>query len=235
MVARVEVTLTEPQPDGSWRALAKPLRKLAEGEDIVFAAGLVARVAERGAEDVRLAFNLDGPAFDAALETGGPNARCRPILKRAARPMNRTAPITRPFSRVMPGAVAAPTASLHFDEDLLAQLRAKGVEFAEVTLHVGAGTFLPVKTDDVSNHKMHAEWGHVSETAAAQITRARAEGRRVIPVGTTALRVIETAATGPGQIAPYTGMTDIFHHPRLPLSDCQRVDDQFPPAEIDAD
>jgi S-adenosylmethionine:tRNA ribosyltransferase-isomerase len=87
------------------------------------------------------------------------------------------------------------------------------VEFAEVTLHVGAGTFLPVKTDDVSAHKMHAEWGQVTQTAASQIARARAEGRRVIPVGTTALRVLETAATGPGQIAPWAGMTDIFITP----------------------
>ena len=134
--------------------------------------------------------------------------------------MSRTAPITKRFFAREAGAVAAPPPRLlHFDEDLLAQLRARGVEFAEVTLHVGAGTFLPVKTDDVTDHKMHAEWGQVGATAAAQIARARAEGRRVIPVGTTALRVIETAATGPGQIAPYTGMTDIFINTGLSLSE----------------
>jgi len=212
VVARVEITLTEPQPDGSWRALAKPLRKLAQGEGIVFAAGLVATVAERGADDVRLRFNLDGPAFDAALEQAG-QMPLPPYIeaRRKADEQDRTDYQTV-FAREA-GAVAAPTASLHFDEDLLAQLRARGVEFAEVTLHVGAGTFLPVKTDDVTDHKMHAEWGQVGATAAAQIARARAEGRRVIPVGTTALRVIETAATGPGQIAPYTGMTDIFITP----------------------
>jgi S-adenosylmethionine:tRNA ribosyltransferase-isomerase len=212
VVARVEITLTEPQPDGSWRALAKPLRKLAEGEEIVFAAGLVGKVVERGAEDVRLSFNLDGPAFDAALDQAG-QMPLPPYIeaRRKADEQDRTDYQTV-FARDA-GAVAAPTASLHFDEDLLAQLRARGVKFAEVTLHVGAGTFLPVKTDDVSEHKMHAEWGQVSATAAAQINRARAEGRRVIPVGTTALRVIETAATGPGQIAPYTGMTDIFITP----------------------
>ncbi|MBN2760175.1 MAG: tRNA preQ1(34) S-adenosylmethionine ribosyltransferase-isomerase QueA [Rhodobacteraceae bacterium] len=212
VVAKVEITLTEPQPDGSWRALAKPLRKLAEGEEVVFAAGLVGKVVERATEDVRLAFNLTGPAFDAALEQAG-QMPLPPYIeaRRKADEQDRTDYQTV-FARDA-GAVAAPTASLHFDEELLAQLRAKGVEFAEVTLHVGAGTFLPVKTDDVTDHKMHAEWGQVGEHAAAQITRARAEGRRVIPVGTTALRVVETAATGPGQIAPWTGMTDIFITP----------------------
>lgn len=212
VVAKVEVTLTEPQPDGSWRALAKPLRKLAESEDIVFAAGLVATVVERGAEDVRLRFNLDGPAFDAALDKAGQMPLPPYIESRRKPDAQDRADYQTVFARDA-GAVAAPTASLHFDEGLLADLRARGVEFAEVTLHVGAGTFLPVKTDDVSNHQMHAEWGQVSAEAAAQITRARAEGRRVIPVGTTALRVIETAATGPGQIAPWAGMTDIFITP----------------------
>ncbi|NBB96643.1 MAG: tRNA preQ1(34) S-adenosylmethionine ribosyltransferase-isomerase QueA [Alphaproteobacteria bacterium] len=212
VVARVEITLTEPQPDGSWRALAKPLRKLAEGEEIVFAAGLAATVVERGAEDVRLAFNLTGPAFDTALEQAGQMPLPPYIEARRKADDQDRADYQTVFARDA-GAVAAPTASLHFDADLLDQLRRNGVEFAEVTLHVGAGTFLPVKTDDVTDHKMHAEWGQVDEAAAARITRARAEGRRVIPVGTTALRVLETAATGPGRIAPYTGMTDIFITP----------------------
>lgn len=212
VVARVEVTLADPQPDGTWRALARPLRKLAEGEEIVFAAGLEGKVVERGTEDVRLAFNLDGPAFDAALDQAGKMPLPPYIEARRKADEQDRRDYQTVFARDA-GAVAAPTASLHFDEDLLAQMRDRGVEFAEVTLHVGAGTFLPVKTDDVSDHKMHAEWGHVSAQAATQIARARAEGRRVIPVGTTALRVIETAATGPGQIAPYTGMTDIFITP----------------------
>ena len=111
------------------------------------------------------------------------------------------------------GAVAAPTASLHFDDDLLAALRGMGVEFAHVTLHVGAGTFLPVKTDDVSQHRMHAERGIVTPDAAAAITTARAEGRRVIAVGTTALRLIESAAGPDGTVRPFDGETDIFIRP----------------------
>ena len=111
-----------------------------------------------------------------------------------------------------PGAVAAPTASLHFDAPLLEALAAQGVAFTHVTLHVGAGTFLPVKVEDVTTHKMHAEWGEVSESAAAEIAATRAAGGRIIPVGTTALRLIESAAQG-GGIAPWRGETDIFIYP----------------------
>jgi S-adenosylmethionine:tRNA ribosyltransferase-isomerase len=110
------------------------------------------------------------------------------------------------------GAVAAPTASLHFDEPLLAALKAKGVEFTHVTLHVGAGTFLPVKVDDIRDHKMHAEWGEVTADAVAEIEATKAAGGRVIPVGTTALRLIESAARG-GNLKPWQGETDIFITP----------------------
>lgn len=111
------------------------------------------------------------------------------------------------------GAVAAPTASLHFDEPLLESLRAHGVAFTKVTLHVGAGTFLPVKVEDVTTHRMHGEWGEVSDSAAAEIAATKAAGGRVIPVGTTALRLLETAARDTGAIAPWQGVTDIFIYP----------------------
>ena len=111
------------------------------------------------------------------------------------------------------GAVAAPTASLHFDETLLKALAAKGVDFTEVTLHVGAGTFLPVKVDDVTTHKMHAEWGRVTAAAADEINATRRAGGRVIPVGTTALRLIESAADMKGVLHPWEGETDIFIYP----------------------
>jgi S-adenosylmethionine:tRNA ribosyltransferase-isomerase len=210
--AKVEITLMEPLPGGQWRALAKPLRKLAEGEEIIFSDRLRAHVVTRTEEDVTLHFPLTGPDFDAALEEAG-QIPLPPYIagKRAADAQDRDDYQTV-FAQT-PGAVAAPTASLHFDEGLLAQLRAMGVEFAEVTLHVGAGTFLPVKVDDVRDHKMHAEWGQITRGAAEQITRAKREGRRVIPVGTTALRLLETAATAHGQIAEWTGKTDIFITP----------------------
>jgi S-adenosylmethionine:tRNA ribosyltransferase-isomerase len=109
--------------------------------------------------------------------------------------------------------VAAPTASLHFDADLLAALEAQGVRRTMVTLHVGAGTFLPVKVENVEEHRMHAEWGEIGREAAEAVAETVATGGRVIPVGTTALRLLETAATGRGRIAPWTGETDIFIRP----------------------
>lgn len=218
--AKVEITLTDPLPDGNWRALAKPLRKLANGEEIVFSEALRAVVVERGAEDAILRFNLSGEAFDAALDAAGQMPLPPYIAGRRAADAQDRADYQTVFARD-PGAVAAPTASLHFDEELMADLRALGVEFAEVTLHVGAGTFLPVKVDDVRDHRMHAEWGHVTSDAAAQIMAARARGGRIIPVGTTALRLIETAATGPGRIGEWSGKTDIFITPgfRFQLAD----------------
>lgn len=210
--AKVEITLTEPQPDGSWRALVKPLRKLAQGEVIHFTERLSATVVERGSEDVMLRFNLDGDAFDAALDQAGQMPLPPYIAGRRAADAQDREDYQTVFAQT-PGAVAAPTASLHFDAALLAELRAMGVGFAEVVLHVGAGTFLPVKVDDVRDHKMHAEWGQVTPEAAAQIVATKAAGGRVIPVGTTALRLIETAATGSGQISAWSGKTDIFITP----------------------
>lgn len=209
--AKVEITLLEPATEG-WTALAKPLRKLAEGEEIVFSDALRATVAERGADRVRLVFNCTGDDFDAALAQAGAMPLPPYIAaKRAADAQDRDDYQTVFAARK--GAVAAPTASLHFDEALLAALRARGVEFSFVTLHVGAGTFLPVKVDDVTTHKMHAEWGEISDRAAAEILATRADGRRVIPVGTTALRLIETAAAQPGGFGPWEGDTDIFIYP----------------------
>lgn len=210
--AKVEITLLEPLPGGDWRALAKPLRKLAQGERIVFTDALQADVVEKGAEDLTLRFTLTGPDFDAALDAAGQMPLPPYIAGRRAADEHDRDDYQTVFARDR-GAVAAPTASLHFDNALLDDLRALGVEFVDVTLHVGAGTFLPVKVDDVREHKMHAEWGNITATAAAQIARAKSEGRRVIPVGTTALRLLETAATGPGQIAAWTGKTDIFITP----------------------
>ncbi len=209
--AGIEVTLLEPRPDGSWQVLAKPARKVRDGEEIHFAPGFSARVTGRAEGQLNLAFSLSGDDFDAALEAAG-FMPLPPYIaaKRAADAQDRTDYQTV-FARHS-GAVAAPTASLHFDRALLEEIAAMGVDFTEVTLHVGAGTFLPVKVDDVREHKMHAEWGEVSEQAAAEINATRAAGGRVIAVGTTACRLIESAAASEG-IAPWTGETDIFIRP----------------------
>ncbi|MBA3910523.1 MAG: tRNA preQ1(34) S-adenosylmethionine ribosyltransferase-isomerase QueA [Rhodobacter sp.] len=210
-VARIEITLLEPGAQG-WRALAKPLRKVNEGEVIRFSDRLSATVAARTETDLTLTFALRGDDFDKALAEAGVMPLPPYIAaKRAADDLDRTDYQTV-FARHA-GAVAAPTASLHFDEALLRALTAKGVTFTEVTLHVGAGTFLPVKVEDVTSHRMHAEWGRVSATAAAEINATRRAGGRVIPVGTTALRLIESAASPDGTLHPWEGETDIFIYP----------------------
>ena len=209
-VARVEITLLEAVV-GGWKALAKPLRKVNVGEVIVFSDQLAATVSAKGAADLTLAFNLTGAEFDAALNTTG--AMPLPPYIAALRPADDQdrSDYQTVFARYS-GAVAAPTASLHFDANLLAALAAQGVAITEVTLHVGAGTFLPVKVEDVTTHRMHAEWGEVTAAAAAEINATKAAGGRVIPVGTTALRLIETAAAS-GRVEPWVGPTDIFIYP----------------------
>lgn len=211
VTARIEVTLMEPAASGAWRALAKPLRKVAAGEVIRFAEGLEAEVVARGTDDLQLRFNLEGDAFEAALAQAGTMPLPPYIAAKRAPDAQDNDDYQTVFARHV-GAVAAPTASLHFDAALLEALAARGVQFTEVTLHVGAGTFLPVKVDDVTTHRMHAEWGEVTDAAAAAINATKAAGGRVIPVGTTALRLIESAARD-GRIHPFRGTTDIFIYP----------------------
>jgi len=211
VAAKIEVTLLEPRADGCWSALLKPLKKIKIGEDVVFGDGFSATLEATEDGQGHLRFNLAGDDFDAALALAG--AMPLPPYIAAKRPAD--AQDKQDYQTVWArnsGAVAAPTASLHFDEALLAGLAAKGVAFTHVTLHVGAGTFLPVKVEDVTTHKMHAEWGRVSDQAAAEIAATKAAGGRVIPVGTTALRLIESAARG-GEIASWEGETDIFIYP----------------------
>ncbi|WP_410219375.1 tRNA preQ1(34) S-adenosylmethionine ribosyltransferase-isomerase QueA [Paracoccus sp. (in: a-proteobacteria)] len=210
-VARIEVTLLEPAAEG-WTALAKPMRKLRPGERIRFGESLSAEVAEMTETGLRLVFDTTGEAFDAALAEVGAMP-LPPYIASLRAPDAQDRQDYQTVWAARQGAVAAPTASLHFDAPLLDALQARGVEFVHVTLHVGAGTFLPVKVEDVTTHRMHAEWGEVSATAADAITRAKAEGRRIIPVGTTALRLIESAATADGELAPFQGTTDIFIYP----------------------
>ena len=209
--AAIEATLLDPQADGSWTALIKPLKKVRQGEEIVFSNDLSATLNQIANGQAFLQFNLTGEEFDRALAQAGEMPLPPYIVaKRAADEQDKTDYQTI-WARHS-GAVAAPTASLHFDEMLLQALAAHGVEFTHVTLHVGAGTFLPVKVEDVATHKMHAEWGRVSEQAATEIAATKAAGGRVIPVGTTALRLIETASRE-GGIAPWEGETDIFIYP----------------------
>ncbi|MBO9466025.1 tRNA preQ1(34) S-adenosylmethionine ribosyltransferase-isomerase QueA [Tropicibacter sp. R15_0] len=209
--ARIEVTLLEPRADGCWSGLVKPLKKIKEGEEVVFSPELSAVLEAKEDGQGVLRFNLTGEDFDTALNAAGAMPLPPYIAaKRAADEQDHEDYQTVWAKNT--GAVAAPTASLHFDDELLKALREKGVTFSHVTLHVGAGTFLPVKVDDITNHKMHGEWGEVSDQAVAEIKATQEAGGRVIPVGTTALRLIETAARS-GEIAPFKGVTDIFIYP----------------------
>ncbi|MDG1338454.1 MAG: tRNA preQ1(34) S-adenosylmethionine ribosyltransferase-isomerase QueA [Paracoccaceae bacterium] len=206
--AAIDVTLLTPQADGAWTALIKPLKKVTEGEDIVFSDDLSATLIGKEDGQGRLKFNLTGDDFDAALAAAGAMPLPPYIAaKRAADAQDHTDYQTV-WARHQ-GAVAAPTASLHFDQPLLEALNAKGIQFTYVTLHVGAGTFLPVKVDNIADHKMHSEWGQITHAAADAINSTTG---RVIPVGTTALRLIESAAQN-GRLAAWEGPTDIFITP----------------------
>lgn len=221
-VARIEATLVKREGSNLWRALAKPAKRLAPGDRIRFGeasesmacllAALDADVVERNEGEVLLSFHLDGAALDEAIERLGHMPLPPYIAARRADDESDARDYQTMFARE-PGAVAAPTAGLHFTPELIAAIEAKGVAIHRVTLHVGAGTFLPVKADDTDAHVMHSEWGEVGAEAAAALNAVRAAGGRIVAVGTTALRVLESAATEEGVIRPYTGETAIFITP----------------------
>ena len=210
--AKIEVTLLDPDTEGCWSALIKPLRKVQVGEVITFSDQFHAELCEKRDGQAILRFNLTGDAFDGVLEQAGAMPLPPYIASKRAADDQDKEDYQTVFAKHR-GSVAAPTASLHFDEGLLDALIAKGVDITYVTLHVGAGTFLPVKVDDVTTHKMHKERGEVTPEAAAEILATKSAGGHVIPVGTTALRLVEAAARDTGQIAPWKGATDIFIYP----------------------
>jgi len=205
--AAIELLLNRAEPDGTWLALARNAKRLRPGDTLAVdgAPALTPRVVARDGDTVRLDFGADPAALLAALEAAGEV----PLPPYIARPDGPTEADRADYQTVFartPGAVAAPTASLHFTPALLDALAARGVRLATVTLHVGAGTFLPVRGDDFGQHRLHAEWGEVTEDAAAMINAAR----RIVAVGTTALRLLETVATGERAVAPWRGLTDLY-------------------------
>ncbi|MCW3475873.1 tRNA preQ1(34) S-adenosylmethionine ribosyltransferase-isomerase QueA [Limobrevibacterium gyesilva] len=210
--ARISITLDRPRADGAWHALARNARRLRPGDTLRFdgAEDLVATVRERDADGgVALDFNLHDHAFTEALHRAGALA-LPPYIARSAGPsIEDAADYQTVFARAE-GAVAAPTAGLHFTPSLLAALDDAGILRVTVTLHVGAGTFLPMRHDDVSQHRIHSERGEVTPQAAAAINAARTNGGRIVAVGTTSLRLLETAADDAGRIRPFAGDTDLF-------------------------
>ena len=210
--AGVEVTLHRRQADGAWRAFARPARKLSPGDRIDFAPNLAAEVRAKGdGGEVTLDFDMGDAELMRALDAHGAMPLPPYIKRPTADPLDQ-ADYQTLFAR-HDGAVAAPTAALHFTPGLMEGLAARGVAHTFLTLHVGAGTFLPVKTEDTADHRMHAERGMVPGTAAEAINAARAAGGRVVAVGSTVLRLLETAADEQGRVAPFEGETDIFITP----------------------
>lgn len=210
--ARIGVTLDQPRADGTWHALARNARRLREGDMLTFDGGgeLAAEVVSRDRDGgVTLRFNRTDDDFVTALRQSGALA-LPPYIHRPLGPEPSDARDYQTIFAARDGAVAAPTAGLHFTPPLLAELDARGVQQVTVTLHVGAGTFLPVRTDDVTQHEMHTERGRISHAAARAINHARAAGGRIVAVGTTSLRLLESAVADDGTILPFTGETSLF-------------------------
>jgi S-adenosylmethionine:tRNA ribosyltransferase-isomerase len=222
-VAQIGVTLHARENDNTWRAFARPAKRLQVGERIRFGessesmacllAALDATViAKDEGGEVTLAFDLTGPALDEAIASLGQMPLPPYIASRRAPDAQDERDYQTIFAE-KPGAVAAPTAGLHFTPELIADIEARGIAVHRATLHVGAGTFLPVKIEDTRDHHMHAEWGRLSAETADALNSRRARGGRIVAVGTTALRLLESAADETGSIRAFSGETSIFIEP----------------------
>jgi S-adenosylmethionine:tRNA ribosyltransferase-isomerase len=219
--AHVVVNLSKRVDDSHWRAFARPGRRLEVGDTIIFRAeGRVCFadaldatiVAKTDAGEVELAFRRYGAYLDEAIAAIG-EMPLPYYIARKRKPEEADRASYQTIYARKDGAVAAPTAGLHFTQDLFAVLDQRGISRHYVTLHVGAGTFLPVKSDDTANHRMHAEWGEVTPDAASALNAVRASGGRIVAVGTTSLRVLESAARDDGVIQPIAGETSLFITP----------------------
>ncbi len=210
--AKIEVTLLASEQESTWSALIKPLRKVRVGEKITFDKSFEAKLIEKVDGQGLLHFNKDNIEFLNQLEELGTMPLPPYIASKRQSDKRDNLDYQTIFAQKI-GSVAAPTASLHFDLGLLEKLKIKGVETSFITLHVGAGTFLPVKSEDIKKHKMHAEFGEINQKTVDEIRQTKKNGGRVIPVGTTALRLLETAAQSNDILSEWSGKTDIFIYP----------------------
>jgi S-adenosylmethionine:tRNA ribosyltransferase-isomerase len=210
---KIEVLLCRRLAPDRFLALARPARKLSPGDRLALGETIEAEVRGRGdAGEVELGFAASGAALDRAIAAEGETPLPPYIAGRRKADAKDRADYQTVYARV-DGSVAAPTAGLHFTPSLFEALAARGVGRESVTLHVGPGTFLPVSADDTAGHKMHPELAILTEAAAARLNAARAAGGRIVAVGTTSLRTLESAADESGRIAAFTGETDIFITP----------------------
>lgn len=209
---RTEVMLHLREAPDRWRAFARPAKRLAAGDALRFGTLSATVIEKADAGEIVLAFDRAGPDLDAAIALEGA-LPLPPYIAGKRATDSRDATDYQTVYAKNPGAVAAPTAGLHFSDALLADLDAAGLVRHHVTLHVGAGTFLPVKADDTDAHRMHAEIGILDAATADALNTARAAGGRIVAVGTTALRLLESAARPDGSLAPFSGPTEIFITP----------------------
>ncbi|GAB5469547.1 MAG: tRNA preQ1(34) S-adenosylmethionine ribosyltransferase-isomerase QueA [Rhodospirillales bacterium] len=207
--AKVEVTLHKQEAPSVWLAFARPARKLTPGDRLIFPADLEARVETKGeAGEVTLAFDAEEAELLAYLERHG-GMPLPPYIRKGKGDAEDLADY-QTLHAEKPGAVAAPTAGLHLTSGLRAALTLRGVAVTSLTLHVGAGTFQPVRDEDPRRHSLHQEWGEISEAAVTAVTEAKARGGRIVAGGTTALRLLESAADARGVLRPFRGETGIY-------------------------
>ncbi len=195
-----------------WKAFVRPAKRIRQGDQLIFGSGLKAEVISREGAEATLKFFMNYHKFrEGLLKVGAP-----PLPPYIARKRSLTEHDIDDYQThfaVEEGSVAAPTAGLHFTNELLENLNAKGVGLETITLHVGAGTFLPVSVDDTKDHQMHSEWGEITLDQAARINKIKKNGGRIVAVGTTSLRLLESATDESGIVQPFCGDTDIFITP----------------------
>ena len=202
---------SENMKEVRWRAFARPAKRLREGDKLIFSPILSSTVIMRNAAEVELKFNTQSDSFSEALQATG-EMPLPPYIGRKREVDEKDQQDYQTVFATRQGSVAAPTAGLHFTDEIFTSLEKKHVRLADVTLHVGAGTFLPVTAEDTKDHQMHAEWGEVSPEVARLINETHAAGNKVISVGTTSLRLLESAA-GEHGVEPFSDETDIFITP----------------------
>jgi S-adenosylmethionine:tRNA ribosyltransferase-isomerase len=224
--ARIEVTLHKAESETTWWAFARPAKRLKPGDVIAFADGFAAAVEDRKDGEVLLSFDTDAAGFRQGLLAHG-LMPLPPYIKRSASGDRTDHQNYQTLFAAKEGAVAAPTAGLHFTDGVMAALETAGVGAAFVTLHVGAGTFLPVKVEDTDDHVMHAEWGELDQATADLVNETHRNGRHVIATGSTSLRLLETAASDDAQVRPFTGETDIFITPGYRFNAVDRMFTNF--------
>ncbi|MTH97220.1 tRNA preQ1(34) S-adenosylmethionine ribosyltransferase-isomerase QueA [Roseibium sp. RKSG952] len=216
-VANIGATLHLRAARNAWWAFVRPAKKLLPGDIVIFTGahggGLVAKVVRKGDQgEVLFEFDYEGAVLDAAISAVG-HIPLPPYIAQKRGEDEKDREDYQTIYAEKDGAVAAPTAGLHFTPELMEAVERRGVEKHIVTLHVGAGTFLPVKSDDTSDHKMHAEWGEVTPETAAALRAVQARGNKVVSIGTTSLRILESAAQGKDGLQAFKGETSIFITP----------------------